>query len=115
MATLVHTALVDALTPPPPPLVVAAASLPALQVGRPFTARLAAAGGVGPYRWRVTTGPLGRGLHLLANGLLTGTPTKPGRVAVGLRVSDSSGEWASTRTPLTIEPRPSPRSPSPFA
>jgi hypothetical protein len=105
MANLIHSALVNAFAPPPPPLVVSAAKLPSLQVGRAFTAQLVVAGGVGPYRWRVTTGPLGRGLHLLANGLLTGTPTRAGRIVVGLSVSDSSGESASVRTVLTIAAR----------
>jgi Putative Ig domain len=113
IATLIHNAIVTALAPPPPPppppLVVPVPSPKVLRVGRRFTEQLGVSGGEGPYRWRVTSGRLERGLHLLANGILTGRPTKPGRVTIELAVSDSSGESASTQAVLTIRPRVSPR------
>ncbi len=103
IAQLIHNALVDA-SAPPPPLVISPAAFTA-RVGRRFTTPLSVSGGKPPYRWRVTTGRLERGLHLLANGVLTGKPTKPGRLAIGLAVSDSSGGSASTQAVLTIGPQ----------
>ena len=50
-------------------------SLPAAQNGVPYSANLAAFGGKPPYRWRVTTGALPKGLKLKKNGDITGTPT----------------------------------------
>jgi hypothetical protein len=105
LATLINNALVDAITPlrvvAPRQAVIFA------QVGRRFTIRLAAHGGIGPYRWRVTGGPLPRGLHLLGNGILTGTARKPGRVAIKLLVLDSSAESVPLTLKLTVQPRAS--------
>jgi Putative Ig domain len=102
MATLIHDALVRALTPP---IVAHAPAAIAAQVGSPFTARLGVTGGEGPFRWRVTGRPLGRGLHLLANGVLTGTPRTAGRTTIDLQVSDALGDSASLRIALTVSPR----------
>jgi hypothetical protein len=102
LATLINDALVRALTPP---IVTHAPTAIAAQVGSPFTARLDVTGGEGPFRWRVTGRPLGRGLHLLADGVLTGTPRTAGRTTIDLRVSDALGDSVSLRIVLTVRPR----------
>jgi len=102
LATLINDALVRALTPP---IVAHAPTAIAAQVGSPFTARLDVTGGEGPFRWRVTGRPLGRGLHLLADGVLTGTPRTAGRTTIDLRVSDALGDSVSLRIVLTVRPR----------
>lgn len=105
LATLINQSLVVALEPP---LVAHAPAVTIAQVGRRYTAQLGVTGGKGPFRWCVTEQRLGRGLHLLANGVLTGTPTKAGRIPIHLKVSDSSGESAVLQMVLTIEPRAPP-------
>ena len=86
-------------------VVAPARAVTVAQVGSRFTTRLVASGGEGPYRWRVTGGPLVRGLHLLGNGVLTGTPTRPGRFTISLLVSDAAGGSVSLHVRLTVEPR----------
>jgi len=108
LASLIHDALVSALAAPAStaPLIVAhAPTVTVTQVGTRFSAQLGVTGGKGPFRWRVTRGRLARGLHLLPNGVISGTPTTPGRMTVELVVSDASGESAGLRLVLTIRPR----------
>ncbi len=103
LATLIHNALVRAIEPLQ--VVAPVRALTVAQVGSRFTTQLVASGGEGPYRWRVTSGPLARGLHLLGNGVLTGTPTRPGRFTISLLVSDAAGETVPLHVSLTVEPR----------
>jgi hypothetical protein len=112
MATLLHNALTQlVLTPAPPlplfpvpapPLVLPAAVFRVARLGTPYAARLVATGGTAPYRWRVTSGPLPRGLHLLANGRLTGTPRRLGRFALTFRATDALGQAATQQARLVI-------------
>ena len=76
MATLLNAAIKQALAPPP--TIRSRPQLPVAHVGRPYSARLAARRGC-PYSWRVTSGPLPRGLHLLANGRSLASRVRPGR------------------------------------
>ena len=111
MATLFNSAIKQALAPPPqeplsPPLAaitIPRTPLPVAHVGRPYAARLAAEGGDAPYSWRLTSGPLPSGLHLLANGRITGTPRRTGRVALVLQAADREGAKAVQRASLVIE------------
>lgn len=108
LASLIHEAIVDTPTAVPSavaPIVAHAPTAAVARVGRRFTVRLNATGGEAPLRWRVTGGPLGRGLHLLASGVLTGTPTKAGRIPVNLLVTDVVGDYATVRLMLTVRPR----------
>ena len=110
LATLIHQSLVDALAPAaPPPIVAHVPKTTVARVGKRFITRLRVTGGTGPFEWRVTGGPLGCGLHLRANGVLAGTPTRPERVAIHLVVSDAFGESAALQMTLTVKPRGAPR------
>jgi hypothetical protein len=86
MATEIHAAIEDALSPP----VGKPASLHG-RVGRAFDRKLAVRGGSGPYRWRVAGGKLPSGLELMAGGRIVGTPTKKGVARVILWVTDAYG------------------------
>jgi hypothetical protein len=109
MATLLNASVKQALTPSPQPLpptpslTIPATPLPMAHVGKPYAARLAAEGGDAPYRWRVTSGPLPRGMHLLADGHISGTPRRPGRLTLTLQAADSRGVRALRRETLVIE------------
>jgi hypothetical protein len=122
LATLLHDAVTQlVLTPAPPvplfpvpapvapPLVLPASVLPVARVGTYYAARLVAAGGTAPYRWRVTSGPLPPGLHLLADGTLIGTPRRAGRLALTFRATDALGQIATRRAVLAVAARLSTR------
>ena len=102
MADLLHDALMHALVPP---LVVTPTRLPVGHVGKPYSAQLTAQGGVAPYRWRLTSGPLTDGLHLLAGGRIVGTPRRSGRLVFTFRTTDAVAQAASLRTTITISRR----------
>jgi hypothetical protein len=68
------------------------------KVGRLYRAKLATTGGVLPKKWKVTSGPLPRGIRLdRALGLLSGTPTRPGRYRVTFEARDAL-KVTSTKT-----------------
>jgi hypothetical protein len=109
MATLLNASIKQTLAPPrqplsrPASLLIPATPLPVAHVAKPYTVRFAAEGGSAPYRWRLTSGPLPRGMHLLADGRLTGTPRRPGRLVLVLQAADSRGVSALRRETLLIE------------
>jgi hypothetical protein len=68
------------------------------KVGRLYRAKIATAGGVLPKLWKVTSGPLPRGILFDRTlGLLSGTPTKPGRYRVTFAATDAL-KVTSTKT-----------------
>jgi hypothetical protein len=101
MARLLHTSLVDALVAP---LVVPKPRLPIAHSGKRYTAQLTARGGLAPYRWRVTSGQLADGLHLLPGGEITGSSHQRTKMLLGLRVTDAAGQTTSVETTITIGP-----------
>lgn len=104
IATFLHAAVVEALAPP---LAVTTERLPVAQVGVPYSARMVAGGGSEPYTWRLVSGPLPRGLRLLADGSVGGTPRRSGRFALTFRVTDSCQRTATRSETLTIRKRSS--------
>ena len=72
-----------------PPLAIIEGTLPPLEAGMEFHTLLHASGGVPPYVWSVASGDLPEGVTLAPEGLLSGRPTKPGTVALTLKVEDS--------------------------
>ncbi len=97
MATLIHLAI-DKVTIP---LQILSQTFRVARVGHPYVARFTAGGGEPPYRWQLLDGPP-RGLHLLANGRIYGTPREAQRVTVLVRVSDSEGQTAVRRIKLVV-------------
>jgi len=72
------------------------------KVGRLYRAKLATKGGVLPKKWKIKTGPLPRGVRFDRTlGLLSGTPTKPGRYRVTFEATDAL-KVTSTKTFLII-------------
>ncbi|HEX3462175.1 MAG TPA: putative Ig domain-containing protein, partial [Acidimicrobiales bacterium] len=73
-------------------------SLPAGEVGVPYSQTLGGAGGTGPYTWSVTAGSLPAGLSLNSTtGALSGTPTGSGPTTFTITLTDGSGK-TSTRS-----------------
>jgi hypothetical protein len=99
MATFLNASIKKALAPP---LTISTTELPDAHVDRPYATRLAATGGSAPYNWRVTSGPLPRGLHLLTDGRITGEPRRAGRSEIVLQATDRYGTRARGRVTLLI-------------
>jgi putative Ig domain-containing protein len=104
MATLIHTTLEKLGVVPVTAarLAITTRALPAGRVGKPYLARLAAAGGTKPVRWGRTAGSLPGGLRLLRDGRLMGTPRTSGRSAPTLRATDANGLAATRRFVIVI-------------
>ena len=78
-------------------------SLPSGTVNNPYSATLAATGGLPPYTWSVIQGSLPAGLTLDANsGVISRTPTAPGTFNFTMQVSDSESPPATASAPLSI-------------
>ena len=112
IATWIHQAIADILSPPPPPpppaqdtaLVVPAQTMVA-RVGVRFDRRLRAGGGTAPLRWRTRGASLRKArLHLLARGELTGTPTHASTFTLPLEVTDADGSTANVTVTFTVKP-----------
>ena len=71
----------------PPPLTITTSSLPNGTIGIPYTAPLAASGGVPPYTWSANGLPGGLAV---SGASITGTPTASGSFTVGVTVTDST-------------------------
>ena len=115
IATWIHQAIADTLSPPPPPPAAPPArpaklAVPTHQsmlgrVGVPFDRHLRTGTGTAPLRWRTTSVSLRKaGLHLSAGGELRGTPSHAGTFALPLQVSDGGGATAHVTVSLTVRP-----------
>ena len=85
-----------------PTLSITTAVLPNGSVSNPFTATLAATGGVTPYLWSVG-GSLPAGLSLNSStGVISGTPTTAGSSTFTISVTDSGSPQQSASRQYTI-------------
>jgi hypothetical protein len=89
------------------PLTISTASvLPGAIVGASYSASFAAAGGVPPYTWSVTSGSsLPAGLSLSAAGVLSGTPSTAGSYSFSITVTDSAGNASTIHVVKSSAPR----------
>lgn len=82
---------------PTPPLQVTTSSLPDGRQGVRYSSSLAATGGVPPYSWSLTAGPLPAGLTLSGTGVISGTPTgSSGTFPITVQVTDTLANTASS-------------------
>jgi Putative Ig domain len=82
---------------------VTTTSLPGAVQNAAYTATLAAAGGMTPYTWSVSTGTLPAGLTLNAGtGVISGTPTAVATSSFTVQVSDSSSPALTATKDLSI-------------
>ncbi|MDQ6704655.1 MAG: putative Ig domain-containing protein, partial [Acidobacteriota bacterium] len=99
-----------ALTINPKLTLTTASPLATGEAGIPYSATLAASGGVAPYTWSSpSSSALPPGLSLAANGNITGTAGAAGTFSFAVQVTDSgsgSGQQSATVTlSLTIAPK----------
>ena len=99
----------DSGAPPPGVLTITTSALPNGQVGKAYSAMLAASGGTAPMTWTLTSGTLPAGLALNAQtGAITGTPTATvAAAALTFAVTDSSSPAKSDSAPLHLNVSPS--------
>jgi hypothetical protein len=85
-------------------LTVTTTTLPATNVGAPYSQTLAAAGGTGTgYTWTATSSNLATyGLSLSTAGVVTGTPTQAGPASFTANVKDSNNNTATQPLAITI-------------
>jgi Putative Ig domain len=91
---------------PPATLSITTRSLANGAFGVPYSAALAATGGVAPYSWSLSSGILPTGFILSASGVISGTPTVPpfGTFSFTVTVTDSASpqQCASAALSLSI-------------
>ncbi len=87
---------------PPQPLQVAPSTLPQGTVGTAYGAAVGASNGTPPYTFTIASGNLPDGLTLAANGVISGTPTKPGTFAFSVRVTDSANNTATGNFSIVV-------------
>jgi hypothetical protein len=88
-------------------LSVSTATLPNGTTATAYSQTVAAAGGVTPYTWTVSTGSLPTGLTLSPAGVISGTPTVPATSNFTVHVKDAAGAGQQTATralSITINP-----------
>jgi hypothetical protein len=85
-----------------PQLDLTSTTLRAAKVGRAFSARLAASGGVGARSWTLVRGALPAGIHFSKRtGAFSGTPRRAGRSTLVVQVRDALG--AVSRATLVLK------------
>jgi hypothetical protein len=85
------------------PLTVTTTSLPAATSAQPYSASLAATGGIAPYSWSVTSGSLPPGLTLnFSTGQISGTPDAPGTYSFTVTVTDAEVPMMTASKALSI-------------
>ena len=84
------------------PLAITTSSLTGGSVNVPYSAFLAASGGVPPYTWSITSGSLPTGLTLSASGGISGTPTSQQTSTFTAQVSDSQAPSSTATATLSL-------------
>ena len=94
--------------PPPAGLTITTSALPNGQVGKAYSAMLAASGGTGPMNWALTSGTLPAGLALNAqSGAISGTPSATAAaVPLTFTVTDSGSPAQSHSATLHLNVSP---------
>jgi hypothetical protein len=86
-----------------PKLVITTHALRAAKVGRAFSARLAAVGGIAPRTWKLVRGTLPAGVHLSTRtGVLSGTAHRAGKTTLVVQVTDALGAVSRVRVVLNV-------------
>jgi len=79
-------------------------SLPAGTVAVAYRQQLQVIGGIAPYRFTVSSGPLPDGLSLSSSGVLGGIPTRRGSFNFTVQVADTNGATGHNSYTLVVAP-----------
>jgi hypothetical protein len=85
---------------------ITTASLPSAEVAQPYSATLAASGGVSPLAFSITAGALPAGLTLSSSGTISGTPTSASSSTFTVEVTDAYGVAATAGLSLSVSAAP---------
>jgi hypothetical protein len=97
-----HATATVAVTPQSA-LAITTSALTGAEAGISYTASLSASGGVTPYQWSLSAGSLPSGIQLQASsGGVTGMTALTGSYPFTAKVTDSSGQSATTAFSLTV-------------
>lgn len=107
LALLVLLGCAGELSTPGEPLRLLAAALPPAFEGEPYEAPLRPTGGLRPYGFRIVDGEPPPGLRL-EGGRLVGTPSRQGRFAFTVELSDANLSRTVQRLELSVRPLPEP-------
>lgn len=88
------------------PLTIDTTSLPTATKRVAYSTNLEASGGKPSYSWSVASGTLPSGLSLASDGVLSGTPKKPGTYSFTVHVVDEQEPSTSASRTLTLEVAP---------
>jgi hypothetical protein len=77
-------------------------------IGVPYSSALGASGGLAPYSWTLSGGTLPPGLHLAADGIVTGIPTISGNYAATFTVTDANFLSSEASLVISVEPLAAP-------
>lgn len=86
-------------------LSVAACPLPDAKLGQPYAQSLNTVGGREPFLWSAQ-GVVPKGLAVLSDGRVAGTPLEPGDAVLKIRVTDGDGNTAAQDCALFVRPQP---------
>ena len=87
-----------------PKLAITTLALRTAKVGRGFSARLAATGGVAPRAWSIVRGALPAGVHFSERtGALSGKPRKAGKSTLVVQVTDALGAVSRVKLVLNVK------------
>ncbi len=100
--------------PPPPPSISVSTSLPAAIQNVLYWRNLMPSGGISPYTVSLASGSLPSGLTLMANGIITGTPTSTATTSTfAVLVTDSNYPPDTTTATMTLTVQPASTTPPP--
>ena len=85
-----------------PTIAIAPATVPAAQIGAPYSQALSASGGIGPYSYAVTAGALPAGITLSGTGTLAGTPSAGGSFNFTVTATDANSQTGSRAYSVTV-------------
>jgi hypothetical protein len=89
----------------PAVLAITTTSLPAGNVGQPYSRTIQATGGTQPFSWSIAAGSLPQNLGFnFQTGLISGTPTAVGTSAFTVRVTDTTGQADTQSLSILINP-----------
>ncbi|WP_309119569.1 X2-like carbohydrate binding domain-containing protein [Paenibacillus sp.] len=83
-------------------LTLGGTELPGGTVGEPYQAKIPATGGVGSHAFALTDKDVPKGLALGADGVVSGSPTKPGMNKFTVTLTDEAGATISQRFSIQI-------------
>ncbi|SDA92623.1 putative Ig domain-containing protein [Mesorhizobium qingshengii] len=86
-----------------PTIAITPASLADAAAGAAYTpVSLVASGGVGPYSFLLSAGPLPNGMSLTSAGVLSGTPTQSGTFPITVQAQDANGQTGTQGYSLQV-------------